>query len=146
MCSVRHSEAPSPQLCHCNILVTFEEHQVSLFETIRKAPILPFFTESSVSYSAPLLCPDTLCALSPIHHPRHLLLSLAPAWKCRLTVYCSKESLSFSFLVFCKRRCRLLKHQSCSSQVFSCSAAITYCQWLPSSLWNATEHMLDPQN
>ena len=45
--------------------------------------------------------------------------------------------------VVCNRRYSLRKRQPFSSQVFSCSAAITYCQLFLSKFWNVTGHMLD---
>lgn len=127
------SQAPFSQLCHWNIPVIYEEHEVSHFRLFQKSCYSPLFDNMLSLSSVPLLCPEIVCALCPIHHPRHLLLWLAPAWKCHLAVYCSKESLSFFFPLFSVTGGAVFKNVSLS--LLRCSFALQ-----PSHIGNCSYH------
>lgn len=147
VCTVCCPQAPSPPLCHGNSPVTYEEHHISQFELFQESFCSPFL--------------DTMLCLLVLFHWFVLKVCVLYAQFITPGICCShwhqpgnvtwqfiarRNHYLFSFLVFCNRRCSLWKSQPFSSQVFSCSAAITYCQLLLSPSWNVTEHMLAPQS
>lgn len=123
--------APFPQLCHCNIPVTYEERRVPQFQLFQE------------SFRSPLF--DNILCLLVLFHCLALKFCVLYAQFITPGICCpdwhqpgnvtwqfitQRNHHPFPFLVVCNRRRRLQKSQPFSFQVFSCSAAITYCQLL----------------
>lgn len=145
-CVVCCSQALCPQLCHWNIschLWGTQSFSVQLFQESFWSPLFDHvlcllvlfhcFALKLCVLHAQFITPGICC--SDWHQPGNV------TWR----FIAQRNHYSFSFLAFCNRRCSLQKSQPFSSQVFSCSAAVTYCQLLLSPFWNVTDHMLDPQ-
>lgn len=120
------SQALLPQLCHWNTPVTSEEHNVSHFQLFQESSYSPLF--------------DNMLCLLVLFHWFALKLCVLYAQFVTPGICCSDwhqpgnvtwqfiaqtNHYPFAFLVFCNRRCSLRKSQHFSSQVFSCSAAVT---------------------
>lgn len=125
----RMVQASCPQLLRWHILVTERDTTFLSSSSFRKASIFLFFDnmlcllvlfhcfalESCVLYTQ-FITPGVCCP--DWHQPGNV------TWQ----FIAQRNHNPLPFLVVCNRRCSLRKSQPFSSQVFSCSAAITYCQ------------------